>query len=77
MNWDDLEEIRGFRLPCRAADSTLSRGRGLLVGDAAGLIDPLTGDGMYEAFLSGRYASDAVGRLLAGEARASTSTASS
>lgn len=68
IRWDDLEEIRGFRLPCRAADSTLARGRALLVGDAAGLVDPLTGDGMYEAFLSGRYAADAVGRLLAGEA---------
>ncbi len=65
---DDLEETRGYRLPCRTADSVLARGRGLLVGDAAGLVDPLTGDGMYEAFLSGRYASDAVGRLLAGEA---------
>ncbi len=64
---DDLEETRGYRLPCRTADSVLARGRGLLVGDAAGLVDPLTGDGMYEAFLSGRYASDAVGRLLAGE----------
>lgn len=68
IRWEDLEEIRGFRLPCRAADSTLARGRALLVGDAAGLVDPLTGDGMYEAFLSGRYAADAVGRLLAGEA---------
>ncbi len=65
---DDLEETRGYRLPCRAADSVLARGRGLLVGDAAGLVDPLTGDGMYEAFLSGRYASDAVARVLAGEA---------
>jgi geranylgeranyl reductase family protein len=64
---DDLEEVRGYRLPCRAHDSTLARGRGLIVGDAAGLLDPLTGDGMFEAFLSGRFAADAVERLLAGE----------
>lgn len=64
---EDLEEIRGYRLPCRAHDSTLARGRGLLVGDAAGLLDPLTGDGMFEAFLSARFAADAVGRVLAGE----------
>jgi flavin-dependent dehydrogenase len=32
----------------------------LLVGDAAGLIDPLSGDGMYEAFVSGRLAADAI-----------------
>jgi geranylgeranyl reductase family protein len=64
---DDLEQVRGYRLPCRAHDSTLARGRGLIVGDAAGLIDPLTGDGMFEAFLSGRFAAEAVQRLLAGE----------
>jgi geranylgeranyl reductase family protein len=64
---DDLEEIRGFRLPCRAHDSVIARGRGLITGDAAGMVDPLTGDGMYEAFLSARYAADAVGRVLAGE----------
>jgi hypothetical protein len=29
-----------------------ARGRVLLVGDAAGLVDPLSGDGMYEAFIS-------------------------
>ena len=67
VNVDDLEEIRGFRLPCRAHDSTLARGRGLVVGDAAGLLDPLTGDGMFEAFLSGRFAAEAVERVLAGE----------
>lgn len=62
----DLEDVRGYRLPCRAADSCLARGTGLVLGDAAGLVDPLTGDGMFEAFLSARFASEAVGRLLAG-----------
>jgi flavin-dependent dehydrogenase len=32
----------------------------LLVGDAAGLVDPLSGDGMYEAFLSARLAAEAI-----------------
>jgi flavin-dependent dehydrogenase len=36
----------------------------LLVGDAAGLVDPLSGDGMYEAFVSAKVAAEAV---LAGE----------
>ncbi len=65
---DDLEELRGHRLPFRAPDSCLARGRALVAGDAGGLIDPLTGDGMYEAFFSGRLASEAVLELLAGEA---------
>jgi flavin-dependent dehydrogenase len=32
----------------------------LLVGDAAGLVDPLSGDGIYEALLSARLAADAI-----------------
>jgi flavin-dependent dehydrogenase len=32
----------------------------LLVGDAAGLVDPLSGDGMYEAFVSAELAARAV-----------------
>jgi geranylgeranyl reductase family protein len=67
VTMDDLEQVRGYRLPCRAHDSALARGRGLIVGDAAGLIDPLTGDGMFEAFLSARFATEAVERLLAGD----------
>lgn len=61
-----VESIRGHRLPLRRAGSVASRGRALLVGDAAGLVDPLTGDGMYEAFVSGRLAASAVLDLLAG-----------
>jgi geranylgeranyl reductase family protein len=63
---DAVEAIRGHRLPLRRADSVPARGRAVLVGDAAGLVDPLTGDGMYEAFVSGRLASDALLGLLAG-----------
>jgi len=32
----------------------------LLVGDAAGLVDPLSGDGMYEAFVSAQLAAAAI-----------------
>jgi geranylgeranyl reductase family protein len=66
--FDDLEELRGYRLPLREPRSTLARGRTLLVGDAAGLIDPVSGDGMFEGFLSAEYASEAVLDLLQGRA---------
>jgi geranylgeranyl reductase family protein len=56
----ELSDLRGFRLPMRRPDSGLVRGRALLVGDAAGLVDPLSGDGMYEAFVSARLASQAI-----------------
>jgi geranylgeranyl reductase family protein len=64
--FEDLEDVRGYRLPLRSPKATLSRGRALLVGDAAGLIDPVSGDGMYEGFLSSKLASEAVLDLLEG-----------
>ena len=39
-----------------------------MCGDAAGLVDPLSGDGMYEAVVSAAYAAEAVSDLLAGRA---------
>ena len=61
-----VESLRGHRLPLRRAGAPAARGRALLVGDAAGLVDPLSGDGMYEAFISSRLAASAVLELLAG-----------
>jgi geranylgeranyl reductase family protein len=55
-----LSDVRGHRLPMRRLGTPAGRGRALLVGDAAGLVDPLSGDGMYEAFVSARLAADAI-----------------
>ena len=55
-----LRDVRGHRLPMRRLSARAARGRVLLVGDAAGLVDPLSGDGMYEAFVSARLAAEAV-----------------
>ena len=68
LPYDGLEALRGHRLPMRGAGTRLASGRALLVGDAAGLIDPLSGDGIYEAALSGKLAADAVLDVLAGRA---------
>ena len=57
---DDVTDVRGHRLPMRRLGTTAGAGRVLLVGDAAGLVDPLSGDGMYEAFVSARLAADAI-----------------
>lgn len=64
----ELEHVRGHRLPLRRPDAPLARGRALVVGDAAGLVDPLSGDGMYECFVSAREAATAIGALLSGAA---------
>jgi len=55
-----LDGVRGHRLPMRALGRPAARGRVLLVGDAAGLVDPLSGDGIYEAFVSARLAAEAI-----------------
>jgi flavin-dependent dehydrogenase len=51
-----LEGVRGHHLPLRRPGATAARGRTALVGDAAGLVDPVSGDGIYEAALSARLA---------------------
>jgi geranylgeranyl reductase family protein len=56
-----ITDARGHRLPMRRVGaSTPASGRALLVGDAAGLVDPLSGDGIYEAFASARLAAEAI-----------------
>ncbi len=66
FDYSKLQDLRGYRLPGRRPGAALARGRALLVGDAAGLVDPLSGDGMYAAFLSSRLAAEAASDLLSG-----------
>lgn len=63
-----LLDLRGHRLPMRRDGAPLVRGRALAVGDAAGLIDPLSGEGIEHAFESGALAAEAIERFLRGEA---------
>ena len=57
---EQLTDVKGHRLPMRPLGTAPAAGRVLLVGDAAGLVDPLSGDGMYEAFVSGKLAAEAI-----------------
>jgi geranylgeranyl reductase family protein len=61
-----LRNLRGYRLPMRGPGERPVRGRVLAVGDAAGLVDPLSGDGIYEALVSARLAAEAALDVLAG-----------
>ena len=70
LPFNRVTALRGHRLPTRRAGARLARGRVVLTGDAAGLVDPFSGDGIYEALLSGRLAADEVGRVLDGESEA-------
>jgi flavin-dependent dehydrogenase len=63
-------DLHGHPIPCYQAppwlqwrgqpQERLSTGRCLLVGDAAGLVDPLTGEGIRYAIISARLAAEAI-----------------
>ena len=63
-----IENLRGHHLPVRIPGSPIARGGVAVVGDAAGLVDPLSGEGIHMAFASGRLAADEALRVLSGEA---------
>ncbi|TML92630.1 MAG: geranylgeranyl reductase family protein [Actinobacteria bacterium] len=65
---DAARDLRGYRLPMRRPTSSLARGSAAVLGDAAGLVDPFSGDGMYEAFLSSLLIVEPALDLLAGRA---------
>lgn len=50
----------GYVIPVTPRGNTLAQGRVLLTGDAAGLADPLTAEGISSALLSGRLAGEAL-----------------
>jgi len=63
-----LSDLRGHRLPMRRPATVLARGRALVVGDAAGALDPVSGDGIYEALVTARLAAEHTLELLGGGA---------
>jgi geranylgeranyl reductase family protein len=65
---DEIENLRGHHLPVRLPGSPVARGPVALAGDAAGLVDPLSGEGIHMAFASGRLAAEHGLGVLSGEA---------
>ncbi|HLX31163.1 MAG TPA: geranylgeranyl reductase family protein [Gaiellaceae bacterium] len=63
---DAATDTRGYRLPMRLRGTALARGTTAVIGDAAGLVDPFSGDGMYEAFYSAKLVTEAALDVLAG-----------
>jgi flavin-dependent dehydrogenase len=63
----DVWGLRGFHLPMRQPGSALADGNVLLVGDAAGLVDPVSDEGIHSAIWSGRAAAHHLAEYVAGE----------
>ncbi|MEZ4721149.1 MAG: geranylgeranyl reductase family protein [Flavobacteriales bacterium] len=66
-NASALEDIKGFGLPLGSKKRNISGERFLLLGDAAGLINPLSGEGIANAIRSGRVAADHLKRAFESE----------
>ncbi len=60
------EKILGHRMPYNGHRFTPSRDTVFLVGDAAGLIDPMLGEGIYNAIRSGQIAAEAILQIARG-----------
>lgn len=50
----------GYVLPVRKAGAPVQKGRALLVGDAAGLVEAFSGEGIYYAVRSGQIAAQSI-----------------
>lgn len=64
-NAQPLEKVRGWGLPIGSKKRTISGDHFLLLGDAASMIDPATGEGIGNAIRTGRVAADIIPGLLA------------
>jgi geranylgeranyl reductase family protein len=64
-----ISQQRGALIPLCKGKVSAVRGRAILVGDAAGLADPLTGEGIYNAILSAHLAAPAIERSLRDDPR--------
>jgi flavin-dependent dehydrogenase len=63
-NAKPLEVAKGYGLPLGSKKRKISGDRFLLLGDAASLIDPFTGEGIGNAIRSGRVAADHIVKAL-------------
>ncbi|MHC1705969.1 MAG: NAD(P)/FAD-dependent oxidoreductase [Bacteroidales bacterium] len=62
----ELLSFRTFPIPYRTSFSRVQAARVLVAGDAAGLTDPMTGEGIYYALKSGSIAASVVMEFLEG-----------
>jgi geranylgeranyl reductase family protein len=60
-------KIKGHHLPVRKNRMPIQRNRVVLVGDAAGLVEPFTGEGIYYAIRSAQIAAEEIFKVQSGE----------
>lgn len=65
----DLQNLRGHHLPMQRRGMVMAAAGSAVVGDAAGLVDPLSGEGIYGALRSGVLVAPFVEDYLAGRTK--------
>jgi geranylgeranyl reductase family protein len=65
-----VKTLKSWPIPVRIKKGDFQKGRVLVAGDAGGLADSLTGEGIYYAVASGKMAADAAIGFLQGQHRA-------
>jgi geranylgeranyl reductase family protein len=55
-----LEQVRAWPIPTRYTRARLQNGRVLFAGDAAGVVDPMTGEGIAQALETGMLAAESI-----------------
>ena len=70
-----IGEVHGWNLPTPDFSRTLSGDGFLLAGDAAGLVDPFSGEGIGNAMVSGKVAAELCEEIIRGEHAAHEYTA--
>lgn len=63
-NATPMETVKGFGIPLGSKKFQLSGDHFLLTGDAASLVDPMTGEGIGNALRSGRFAAEHIIKAL-------------
>lgn len=69
-----IGDIQGWNLPAGSKKRTVHGNGWILLGDAAGLIDAFTGEGIGNAMCSGKVAAEALARIAAGSDYSSAAT---
>jgi geranylgeranyl reductase family protein len=59
-----ISRLSGGMLPICKKNATVCKDRILLLGDAAGFVDPLTGEGIYNAMKSARLAAPVIAKCI-------------
>ena len=63
-----LEQLRGHHLPMQRRGMVMAASGSAVIGDAGGLVDPLSGEGIFAAIVSGQAVAPAVESYLGGRA---------